>query len=61
MKWYEFAEQQRKICGLTQVELGDKLNVEQGTVGNWLNGRREPELATILKIFHALGITQVYL
>ncbi|HDL3294137.1 TPA: helix-turn-helix domain-containing protein, partial [Mannheimia haemolytica] len=58
-KWYEFAEQQRKICGLTQVELGDKLNVEQGTVGNWLNGRREPELATILKIFHALGITQV--
>lgn len=59
MKWYEFAEQQRKICGLTQVELGDKLNVEQGTVGNWLNGRREPELATILKIFHALGITQV--
>lgn len=59
MKWYEFAEQQRKICGLTQAELGDKLNVEQGTVGNWLNGRREPELATILKIFHALGITQV--
>lgn len=59
MKWYEFAEQQRKIRGFTQVELGDKLNVEQGTVGNWLNGRREPELATILKIFHALGITQV--
>lgn len=59
MKWYEFAEQQRKIYGLTQAELGDKLNVEQGTVGNWLNGRREPELATILKIFHALGITQV--
>lgn len=59
MKWYEFAEQRRKVCKLTQAELGNKLNVEQGTVGNWLNGRREPELETILKIFQALGIDRV--
>lgn len=59
MKWNELAEQIRKSLDMSQTVLGDQLNVGQGTVGNWLNGRREPELATIMQIFRALGVERV--
>lgn len=59
MKWNEFAEQRRKHLDMSQTELGDKLGVGQGTIGNWLNGRREPDLATMMQLFRALGIEQV--
>lgn len=56
LKWNELAEERRKLLNMSQAELGDRLDVGQGTIGNWLNGRREPELATIMRIFKALGV-----
>ncbi|MEG9482791.1 helix-turn-helix domain-containing protein [Mannheimia sp. HC-2023] len=59
MKWNELAEELRNNLGMSQTELGDKLDVPQGTVGNWLNGRREPALAKMMQLFRVLGIEKV--
>lgn len=59
LKWNELAEERRNLLNMSQAELGDRLGVGQGTIGNWLKGRREPELATIMHIFKALGVELV--
>lgn len=61
MKWYELAEQRRKVLGLSQTELADEFDVTQATVGNWLNNRREPGIDLIAKILDRLGVREVVL
>lgn len=41
---------QRKKCGYTQKELGDKLNVTFQAVSRWENNDVEPSLETIKKM-----------
>ncbi|MEG0473919.1 MAG: helix-turn-helix transcriptional regulator [Christensenella sp.] len=47
---------QRKKLGITQKELGDKLNVSQAIVSRWENGEENFTVATLAKISAALNI-----
>ena len=40
--------------GISQRELGNRLNVCNQTVSFWENGQREPDLDTLLKIFSSI-------
>lgn len=56
-KWNVLAKAKMKEARISQYELADRLNVTQGAIGHWLNGRREPTLDMIIAIFKAIGIT----
>lgn len=41
--------------GLTQSDLGNRCNIPQPMVSNWLSGKREPTVANLAKVATALG------
>lgn len=47
----------RRNCGLTQVELAEKVGVSVEAVKRWEQGRRNMTLINADKVFKALGIT----
>lgn len=47
---------QRKSQGMTQQDLGNKLNVSQAIVSRWENGEENFTMATLAKISAALGM-----
>ena len=47
----------RKRLGLTLREVADRLNVTEGTVRHWENGRREPNLEKLLGLAKVLGLS----
>lgn len=51
----------RKKHGHTQSTLAHLLNVSQNAIYNWENGKREPNLDTILKIADIYGVSIDYL
>lgn len=51
----------RKEHGDTQSTLAHQLNVSQNAVYNWENGKREPNLDTILKIADIYSVSIDYL
>lgn len=51
----------RKDQKITQVQLAKTLNVSQGTIANWENGLREPDLSTVQKIAEILNVSVDYL
>ena len=51
----------RKAKNLTQIELAKKLNVANGTVGNWESGNRQPDYETLKKIAEFFNVTTDYL
>ena len=53
----KFISQKRKEKKLTQLELAEKLNVSDKTVGNWENGRNMPDLSLFKPLCDELGIT----
>ena len=46
----------RKNRGLSQKELGEKMNVSQAMIAQYENGKRIPKLETINNLAEALGI-----
>lgn len=46
----------RQAAGLTEAELGDRLNVHQVTVSRWEKGTREPSFSQMEDIADALGV-----
>ena len=59
-----FSEQLRKLRrskGLTQSELGKKLNVSNGTIAMWETDKRQPDLETINKIASFFNVSVDYL
>lgn len=46
----------REFLGLSQQELGDKLNVSQKTISSWESGRTEPNMAMVQKICDILSL-----
>lgn len=54
--WYDLVKTRLSVLGMSQAELSEKLGVTQGGMGHWLNGRRNPSLQEIGKIFDILGI-----
>lgn len=51
----------RKAKGLTQKELADKLDISEGALSQYENGKREPDFETLLKIGELLGCSTDYL
>ena len=49
-------KQSRKEQGLTQKELGERLDVSQATVQQYESGKRNPKLVTLSRIATALRI-----
>ncbi len=53
----ERISQLRNNCGMTQKELGEKLNVSAQAVSKWENGLSEPDVDTIKNLCTIFGIT----
>jgi transcriptional regulator with XRE-family HTH domain len=46
----------RRLRGLTQEQLAEKVDVEQPTVQRWERGLREPSISKMVQIAEALGV-----
>lgn len=51
----------RKKAGLSQIELGKKLNMAQNSISNWENGNREPDLDNLKILSSFFDVTIDYL
>ncbi|MBO6204451.1 MAG: helix-turn-helix transcriptional regulator [Selenomonas sp.] len=40
----------RRAANMSQKELGEKLNVVQGTIASWEKGRNEPSIAMLIQL-----------
>ena len=49
-------QEQRRIQGLTQKQLAEKIGVSQAMVSQWENGEENFTAATLVKISSALGL-----
>jgi transcriptional regulator with XRE-family HTH domain len=47
----------RRRAGMTQGEVGDKLGVTGVAVGQWENGRREPNFRTLRELAAIYGVS----
>lgn len=45
----------RKKLNLSQIDLGQVLDVSDATVSSWENGRTEPNMEQVLKMAHFFG------
>ena len=54
-------KEQRKALGISQTKLGEFCGVTKGTISQYENGKREPDLTTLKKIAAALHCTVDYL
>ena len=50
-------QQQRRIQGLTQKQLAEKLGVSQAMVSQWENGEENFTVTTLVRISSALGLS----
>lgn len=57
----ERIRQLRKNAGLTQGELGKKLNISASAVGMYEQNRRMPDHATLTRLCEEFGVTADYL
>lgn len=54
-------KRERSRLGLTQAELGKKINVSKQTISNWENGNRIPDTFSLEKLSKIFGVTVDYL
>lgn len=40
----------RSVRGISQVELGEKLNVSKQSISNWENGNIQPSIEMLMKL-----------
>lgn len=53
----KFIASQRKTCGLTQVQLAEKINVSEKTISKWETGKGFPDTTLMLPLCKELKIT----
>ncbi|MGN0549453.1 MAG: helix-turn-helix domain-containing protein [Acutalibacteraceae bacterium] len=51
----------RKLCGITQLTLAEKINYSDKAVSKWERGESLPDVFTIMRIADTLGVTMSYL
>lgn len=51
----------RRECGLTQIQLAQKFNVSNGTIGMWETGKREPDFDTTKRLAAFFHVSVDYL
>ena len=56
-KFGEFIYNQRKLIGMTQDELGRKLNVTNKAVSKWETGETLPDIQLLEKLASTLNVT----
>lgn len=59
-----FAEQLktlRKINGITQKELAEKLKIKQNSYSDWENGKSEPNIEMLVRIADYFDVSLDYL
>lgn len=49
--------QRAAALGLSNAEVARRLGLEERRYGNYVTGRREPDLATLLRISEVLGVS----
>ena len=57
MKFNEKLIKLRKEQGLSQEELGEKLNVTRQTVSKWELGETTPEMSKLLEMANVFGVS----
>lgn len=45
----------RKHCGLSQMELAQKMHVKQNTISGWETGRTEPNMGAVVELCKIFG------
>lgn len=53
----DFIKRRRKILGITQVELADKLFVTEKAISRWETGRGTPDISLLIPLSKALGVS----
>lgn len=51
----------RKLCGITQLALAEKINYSDKAVSKWERGESLPDIFTIMRIADTLGVTMSFL
>lgn len=54
-------EEMLKTYGLTQSKLANGIGVNQSTVCNWLNGKKEPSIESLWKLADFFDVSVDYL
>ena len=57
----ERVKQELKIQNKKQVDLAKHLSVQKSTISEWLNGKNEPPMKTIVDIARYLNVSTDYL
>ncbi len=52
-----FIAEQRKLCGLTQNQLAERLHVTDKAISRWETGKGYPDVQTLTALCEALGIS----
>ena len=53
----ENLKRERKLCGLTQQELADKIGIKQQQLSQWENNKFEPTVSSIVVLAKALDVS----
>jgi len=53
----ENIKRERKLCGLTQQELADKIGIKQQQLSQWENNKFEPTVSSIVALAKALDVS----
>ena len=51
----------RSVRGISQVELGEKLNVSKQSISNWENGNLQPSIEMLMKIADFFSVSTDFL
>lgn len=60
-KFYEILKETMQEKGISQNELAQKLGVKQGSISNWVTGRREPDFDMFMRICFYLEEDPTYM
>ncbi|USS54371.1 LexA family transcriptional regulator [Pseudomonas kermanshahensis] len=55
-KWIALVRDRMEELGLTQEQLAERVGVSQGSVGHWVNKRRQPKIESMNRTFVEIGM-----
>lgn len=55
-KWIALVRNRMEELGLTQEQLAERVGVSQGSVGHWVNKRRQPKIESMNRTFVEIGM-----
>ena len=55
-RWIALVRNRMEALGLTQEQLAERVGVSQGSVGHWVNKRRQPKIESMNRTFVEIGM-----